>query len=187
MDKQTAELLTIINRLLASFPGGGRGEADDVIDGYLIGLGLLPVQFVAQAAQEYLSGAVPDHNMAFAPSPAQLGSRARKHWHAFLDAEKRHKEAVLQIEARDHSVDKTDESRARVKAKMEQAINGLAQSMRTDDARTVADEKRKADFAKRVDERFRPDDDRSATLERLGFEVGDADAEEGDWGQRGAA
>lgn len=187
MDKQTAELLTIINRLLASFPGANKAESADIIDGYLIGLGLLPVRFVAQAAQEFLSGSVPDHNMAFAPSPAQLGSRARKHWHAHLDAEKRHKTAVMQIERRDHGADKDDESRARVRAKMDEAVSGLAQSMRTDEAKAVADEKRRADFGKRADDRFRPDTDRYTTAKRLGFDVGDPDAESGDWGERRAS
>jgi len=45
----------------------------------------------------------------------------------------------------------------------------------------------RAAFEQRFRERFMPDQSREAVAERLGIEIGDPDAESGDWGERGAA
>lgn len=45
----------------------------------------------------------------------------------------------------------------------------------------------RAAFEQRFRERFVPDQSREAVAARLGIEIGDPDAETGDWGERGAA
>lgn len=167
MTTDQAQILVIINRVLAGFPSSSSATGDDVVDAYLIGLGQIPVPFVAKAAQEFLSGAVPGHNLAFAPSPAQFGERARKLWHADIEESQHRIQAVRQIEQRGEIVEKTPDSRERVRAMMADFAAKAAKTMRTDDAAEKAREREQVQA--RMDARFAPDSDPDAVAQRLGM------------------
>lgn len=92
-----------------------------------------------------------------------------------LDSERRAQKPMLPPP----DIDKTDESRERVRRMMQDQAAKLAEKMRSDDAKSAADAKRKAEFDRRLDERFRPDMDARATAQRLGFDVGDPDGGRG--------
>lgn len=124
--------MTIINRLLASFPSSAAGQGDDTLDGYLIGTRDVPVDFLALAAQRFLSGSVPGQHMTFPPTPAQLANEARDHWYRHLDAVREERRRLAPPEPEDHVI--TDEERARGIAAFERIKASLAASMRTDEA-----------------------------------------------------
>lgn len=135
---------------------------------------------IEAAVNAFLRGDVPGYNPRFAPTAPQLGTVVRRCRDNRLDSEHRSRPPALPAP----DVVKDDASRERVRALMQGAIENLATSMRTEEA---AGAKRKAETLARLDDRFRPDHDPIATAKRLGFQVGDPDAETGDWGERGAA
>lgn len=170
LDERTKAVLTIINRLLASFPGTASGSSDDALDGYLLGTAEIPPEFLAIAAQRFLAGSVAGQHMSFPPSPAQFATEARQHWYAAIERE-REEQLRLNPPRREHI---PAEERARVKAGFDDLAASLGATMRTEDA--TADARRKSIF-QRTNERFYPSMDEQAMKRRLGYSVGDADGE----------
>ena len=168
MSDETEAKLTIINRLLASFPATQSGSSDDVIDGYLLGCAEIPSQFMAVAAQRFLAGSVPGQHMAFPPSPAQLATTAREHWYMALEVEH------ARLPPPPPEPEPSPEERARVKAKFDALIAERTAQVRTDDA--AADRARRAVMA-RTNARFMPDMSDEEIHRRLGYTVGDRDAD----------
>jgi hypothetical protein len=135
---ENEKLLEIITRLLAPF-GLSAGQGDEALDGYLIGLRDVPLDYVAMAVANFLGGKVEraDHN--FAPKPPEVALEARRLWHHDLRLQE-----VAHPRLPPPDIEKTPESRARVKAKMAEFIHGIGESLRTDDAKAA--QRRKAIF-----------------------------------------
>lgn len=172
MSDETEAKLTIINRLLASFPATSSGSSDDVVDAFLLGCAEIPAHFLAIAAQRFLAGTVPGQHTAFSPSPAQLATVAREHWYMALEAE--HKK----LPPPPAPPEPSEEERERVKAGFDALVKDLAQRVQTDDAKEAA--RRKAIHDK-TNARFMPDMSDEALSARLGrkrgFDVGYSDDE----------
>lgn len=124
--------MTIINRLLASFPSTSGGQGDDALDGYLIGTRDVPTDFLAIAAQRFLAGSVPGQNMTFPPSPAQLANEARSHWYKHLDSVREERVRLAPPKAEDRVI--PDDERARGMEAFERMKANLGSSMRTEEA-----------------------------------------------------
>lgn len=167
-----AERLTIINRLLACFPATASGQGDDVVDGYLIGLSDIPLDFIAHAAKRFLGGQVPGQHSAFPPSPAQLATEARGLWYQELDRHRRDRLALAPPEANDIP----DDERERVRAGFEKLVADMAERARTEDA--AAEQRTRQQLAK-ANKYFMPDMSDAAVMERLmGYSVGSPESEE---------
>lgn len=168
MSDETEAKLTIINRLLASFPATSSGSSDDVVDAFLIGCSEIPAHFLAVAAQRFLAGTVPGQHTAFAPSPAQLATTAREHWYMALEAE--HKK----LPPPPPEPEPSPEERARVKAGFDALVADLAQRVTTVDAQEA---RRRKAIHDKTNARFMPDMSDEAMSRRLGrkagFTVGD--------------
>lgn len=142
----TNELKTksrIISDLLAPFPPQSGGDAKTIIAAYLKAVEPVPDRFVGEAAGRLLAGDVQRNNAAFAPSPTELALEAKRLWHKALDEDKRRVELRAQLEALPEP-EKTPESRARVKALVDQFVGNAAANMQMDDRE--ADKRRKALF-----------------------------------------
>jgi len=154
-----ANLLIIINRLLASFPAGQSGTGDEVVDAYMIGLSGIPAGHIAQASARFLQGQVEGHNPAFAPSPSQLAGEARRLWYRRIDEDRRDASGQQQIESRPEPLDENEIERR--KAFVAKAMSKLK---RTPDAeRDIEAEQRKARMAERTSADYldhRPIEDR---------------------------
>lgn len=171
MNDETEAKLTIINRLLASFPATQSGSSDDVIDGYLLGTASLPAAFLAVAAQRFLEGSVAGQHMVYPPSPAQLATEARVHWHRALDAGREVRRGLQPPDKQDIPEDE----RERVKAGFNKLIEDLSAKIVTDDA---GDARRRKAIFDRTNARFYPDMSPAVVRKRLGFSVGDPDGDE---------
>jgi hypothetical protein len=124
--------LTILNRLLASFPSSVGGQGDDALDGYLIGTRDIPVDYLAIAAQRFLAGQVTGQHQTFAPTPAQLASEARVHWHKAIDEQRAEQARLAPPKPKEWEI--SDEERARVAAKFDELRAQLAHNLETEDA-----------------------------------------------------
>lgn len=131
-NSEKLERLTIINRLLASFPSAQSGQGDDALDGYLIGTRDVPVDFLAVAAARFLAGTVPGQHMTFPPTPAQLANEAREHWYKALEAEREKQVRLNPPKPKEPEI--SPEERERVKAKFEAWAQSMARDKRTEDA-----------------------------------------------------
>lgn len=162
----------MISLLLASFPQFQNGDAETALTAYELAVADYTDADLADGVKAFIQGRVPGHNMAFAPTAPQLASACRRAMDSRLDDLRRHRSAVLQIEARDQDTPKNAENRARVAAMVASAVKNLT----IRDAAVEEDERARAAYLKRHDERFHG----------TAYTVGDADTE-GDMGQRGAA
>lgn len=133
--------------------------ADDVIDGYEIGLANIPVAYVAHAAQRFLAGEVPGQHTAFAPSPAQLASEARRHWHMALDGERRRRHPLPPPE-----IDRSPEARERVRRLTAEITARLGP-----DTGPSAAARQRRDLFTRTNARFAPDASEASIARRLGM------------------
>jgi hypothetical protein len=133
---------------------------------------------IEAAVSNFLNGSAPGVNPNFAPPAPAVASEVRRCMNQRLDSEHRRRPPALPAP----DVVRTPESMARVAAATKRAVENLASAMLTVDA---ADAKRRQKFQGRVHERFDPQTEREVA-ERLGYTVGDPDADEGDWGGRAA-
>jgi hypothetical protein len=118
--------------LLASFPSTQSGQGDDALDGYLIGTREIPVDFLAIAAQRFLSGSVPGQHMTFPPTAAQFATEARDHWYKALEAEREKQARLAPPKPKEPEI--SPEERARVKAKFDALVASMAHEKMTDQA-----------------------------------------------------
>ena len=164
----------MIGLLLSSFPNFQSGDAESALTAYELAVSDYTGEDMADAVKAFIQGRVPGHNMAFAPTAPQLASACRRAMDARLDDMRRHRSAVLQIEARDEAdTPKNAEMRARVAAMVASAVKNLT----IRDAAVEEDEAARASYLKRHDDRFHG----------VSYTVGDADADDGDMGQRAAS
>lgn len=138
---------------------------------YLHAVSIYETRDVIQGISDFITGNVPGHNPAFAPSAPQVGSAVRRAMERRVEAERLDR---LQLPPpADDFVQDPPEVRAKNKARLDDLAASLASSMQMDD--TVL-----RGIQQRTNARFDPD--------ALTYTVGDADAEAGDMGQsRGAA
>lgn len=135
---------------------------------YLEAIEPYEVRDINTAVTNFLTGAAPGHNPAFAPAAPQLAAECRRVLNLRLDHEQRMGLKRPRLPPPD--VVRSPESQARVKALAERTINDLASVLRTEDA---AEARRKSDFVARVHDRFQPDMSDDAVAERLmGWRVG---------------
>jgi hypothetical protein len=139
---------------------------------YFDAVALYEERDVEEAVENFLNGSAPGvSNFSFAPPAPVVGAEVRRVMNLRLDHEARIRKPALPPP----DIEKTDESRERVRLLAAQAIDKLASDLRTDDAAKTADRKKWQD---RMDRRFTPAQDESALRQRLGFEVGDRDGHE---------
>lgn len=120
-----------------------------------------------QGISDFITGNVPGHNPAFAPSAPQVGSAVRRAMERRLEAERLNRIA-LPPPPDDFEQD-PPEVRAKNRARLDALAAELASVMDMDRAPLRA-------LQKRTNARFDPP---------LGYSVGDADEENGDMGQLG--
>lgn len=153
---------------------------------YLHAVSIYETCDVIKGISDFITGSVPGHNPAYAPSAPQVGSAVRRAMERRLEAARLNKIA-LPPPADDFEQD-PPEVRARNKERLTQLIADIGKTIRTDDAEG---EQIKRDLQKRTRQRFAPSMEKRDMVERLGIQryfVGDdPEADDGDMGQRGAA
>lgn len=126
---------------------------------------------VEAAVEAFLTGAVPGHNAAFAPSAPQVGSACRRAMEKRLDIENRARRLRPALPAPE--IEKTPEQRAKAKAQVAEFVASVADSP----AAEATTKQRNAQWA-RVNARFDPPQDDASLMERLmGYSVGSPESE----------
>lgn len=169
----------LLKLLFSSFPPPPTDDADAALASYVLALDGYDLRDIEVAVKRLIRGEVPAHsNKAFAPTSAVLGAAVIEARNKRLESESR---GYVRNQLPPPTVERTDESRARVLAQMQQftATNG--------EAERIAEDARREGWAK-VNARF--DADLAAMpvsdrLKRLGYTTGDSDAD-GDMGSRAA-
>lgn len=180
-DEQVAAAL---ERLFSTYQQFGRSDdpADRVKAASAYFEAVLPYQVrdIEAAVTNFLNGSVPGVNLSFAPPAPAVGAEVRRVMNLRLDRESR---GVVRNQLPPPTIERTDESRARVMAQMQ------AFTATNADGDRIAEQARREGWAK-VNARFdadlaaMPDRER---LKRLGYTAGDPDADTGDMGQGKAA
>jgi hypothetical protein len=134
---------------------------------YFEAVSIYEVADIEQAITDFITGNVPGHNAAFAPSAPQVGSAVRRAMERRVERERLDRLALPPPP--DDFVQDPPEVRAKNRALMDQLAASLASQMDMDRAPL-------RDLQRRTNERFDPP----------AYSVGDPDAE-GDMGNRGAA
>ena len=142
---------------------------------------------VEQAVMDFITGNVPGHNPAFAPSAPQVGSAVRRAMERRLEAARLNKLALPPPP--DEWVDDAPDVKAKNKARLDALAADLAAVLRTEEAET---ERKRQQLHTKTNMRFDPSRDEASLSKRLGiggarFTVGDPDEQNGDMGNRGAA
>lgn len=153
---------------------------------YLHAVSIYETCDVIKGISDFITGSVPGHNPAYAPSAPQVGSAVRRAMERRLEAERLNKLALPP--PADDFVQDPPEVRARNKARLTQLIADIGKTIRTDDAEGA---RLKADLDERTRQRFAPSMDKRDMVQRLGIQsyfVGDdPEAEYGDMGQSRAS
>ncbi len=168
----------LLKLLFSTFPPPPSEDGDAQLAAYALALDGHAEQDIEAAVRKLIRGEVPGHNQSFAPSAAMLGSVVIERRNHRIDIESR---SFVRNQLPAPSIERTDESRARVAAKLQEGLVGLATTMLTPD---VEAERRRQEHTSKVFARFDPKSDREA-LERLGYSTGNSDVE-GDMGGKAA-
>lgn len=149
---------------------------------YLHSVSIYETEDVIQGISDFITGQVPGHNTAFAPSAPQVGSAVRRAMERRLEAA-RIGRLALPVPADDFEQD-PPEVRAKNRARLDALAESLASTMRTDEAEG---NRVRQQLAAKTNQRFAPSYDPADMAQRLGFggvryTVGDPDAENGDMG-----
>lgn len=177
MEQEAKEALIL--RLFRAYPGGENKISRETLNVYLKAVAFFNVPLIAEAIDRFSDGRVDRKSRAFVPSADELATEIRnvryeKGKHGAL-----RRDAIKQIEARDNDVEKTDHSRAFVKALVSKGIAALDEAAAIKEAETV-------DFVQqlmnRTNEVFMPPMDDESVRKRLGigvrYTVGDPDSRE---------
>jgi hypothetical protein len=156
MNNQKQEITAVLARLLGSFPATA-ADADMLLDGFLMATSDIPSRFVAKAAKEFLSGEIDGQNLTFAPTPAQLANRARKHWDTAAKARALEDRRNQQLLASGHEISMVE--RQRNQHRFAEIIANIADNSLTDDA--------ERDRKKTARKKFVPDMESGALSARL--------------------
>lgn len=115
-------LIRHVSLMLSGFPANSDPELAAMA--YIASVRDVPEQYVADACDAFLRGAISRDNAAFAPSAAELAGEARRRWSRDIEFENREQRTRLQIE--DRSTPLTAEELARRSAQVEEAKARLA-------------------------------------------------------------
>ncbi len=169
-----------LERLFSTYPQFGRSDdpADRVkaASVYFEALATYEAQDIEGAVANLLSGRAPGVNAAFPPPAPVVAAETRRVMNLRLDALSRRYAPRNQLPA--PTIERTDESRANVKAMVEAVVAVDTEAQR------IAEEARREGWAK-VNARFDADLTSDTMLERLGYTTTDSDVE-GDMGGRAA-
>lgn len=182
-DHQTA----LVSLLLGSFPNFQSGDGEAALAAYEIVLSAADERDLQPGVMMLINGEVVGHDGRFAPTAPQLAKAIRQAMNKRVDAENARRAALPAPD--DEWVDDAPEVKARNKARMDQLAADLAAVLRTDEAET---ERKRQQLHTKTNMRFDPSRDEASLSKRLGiggarFTVGDADEQNGDMGERGAA
>lgn len=125
------------------------------------------------AVTTLIKGVAPGVKPGYLPPPAVVGSECRRQMNLRLDRE--HRERRLRPALPPPDIEHSPESRANVKAMVEQAVANIAEVTRTDDAAATLRRNQQWD---RTHERFMPEMDEHEIARRLGFTTGDPEDHE---------
>jgi len=139
---------------------------------YFEAVSIYEAQDVEAGIADLLSGSVPGHNPSYVPPAPVVASATRRAMERRTDRLAREKALHPRLPPPD--VEKTPESRARVKAMVNGLVNNFAEQHRTEDAAAA---KRKHDRLVKANARFVDYNDEDAMRERLGYSVGDREGE----------
>lgn len=188
MTPDTAQATRALEGLFRTYPGFKADDLTATIKTYLHAVSIYETRDVIQGISDFITGNVPGHNAAFAPSAPQVGSAVRRAMERRVEAERLDRLA-LPPPPDDFEQDPPD-VRARNKARMDALAEQLAANLRTEEAEN---DRKRAEMNRKANNRFDPSQDAADMSRRLGiggarFTAGDPDAE-GDMGNstRGAA
>lgn len=167
MTPDPAQATKALEGLFRTYPGFRSDDLAATLKTYLHAVSIYETRDVIQGISDFITGNVPGHNPAFAPSAPQVGSAVRRAMERRLEAERLNRIA-LPPPPDDFEQD-PPEVRAKNRARLDALAADLAKAMEMDFAGL-------RDLQKRTNARFDPP---------LGYSVGDADAEAGDMGQLG--
>ena len=183
----TSHQQALVSLLLGSFPNFQSGDGEAALAAYEIVLTASDERDLQPGVMMLINGEVAGHDGRFAPTAPQLAKAIRQAMNKRVDEENARRAALPPPE--DEWVDDTPEIKARNKARLDQLAADLAATLRTEEAET---ERQRQQLHAKTNMRFDPATDEASLSARLGigrarFTVGDADAEAGDMGNRGAA
>lgn len=161
------------------WPSQAQDDGEDLLRAYLLAVEDYAVGDVEAAVDELVKGTAPGVSPSFRPKPSETGAECRRQMNLRLESEARARRPALPPP----DVVRSPESRARVAAMAQRAIEDIASTMLTPDAETS---RRRQRFNERMQVRFDPKTEREA-LARLGYSVGDPDGEDGTMGGEYAA
>lgn len=168
-----------LERLFRTYPSQAKGDSEFEIARnrvasakvYFDAVAPYAADDVEDAVQAFLTGSVPGHNAAFAPSAPQVGSACRRAMEQRLDIVNRARRLRPALPA--PPIEHTDEERQRAKAKVAEFVASVSDDPA--DEATIAI--RNARWAK-VNARFAPPMDDHSVMERLlGYSVGSPESE----------
>jgi hypothetical protein len=172
----------LVSLLLGSFPNFQSGDAEAALAAYEIVLSQADERDLQPGVMMLINGEVAGHDGRFAPTAPQLAKAIRQAMNKRVDEENARRAALPAPD--DEWVDDPPEVKARNKARLDQLAADLAATLRTEEAET---ERKRLELGNRTNARFAPSFDQRDMARRLGFSVGDPDAEAGDMGERAAS
>jgi hypothetical protein len=116
--------LADINRLLSGYPPGNWTDPEQALRSYLLAVDDYPAQDVEAAVVALIKGVAPGVNPGFLPPPAVVGAECKRQNNLRCEREARDKRLHPALPPPD--VERTPESRARVKAMIDQTVANLA-------------------------------------------------------------
>ena len=178
MEEQHRKVVAL-ERLFRTYPSFGKGETAEEVardrmakaEVYLAAVEPYQAADVESAVSAFITGTVPGHNPAFAPTAPEVGSATRREMEHRVGSEVRARKPALPPPDIEHS----EESRARIKALVAGCVASLTSITAAEDE---ARELEKAERWQRTHVAFVPDLDEAAMAARLGFTVGDRDGDE---------
>lgn len=168
MTPDTTQATKALEALFRTYPGFRADDLAATVKTYLHAVSIYETRDVIQGISDFITGNVPGHNPAFAPSAPQVGSAVRRAMERRLESERLSK-LSLPPPADDFEQD-PPEVRAKNRARLDALAASLASTMDMDKAPL-------RDLQNRTNAYFDP---------AARYTVGDPDAE-GDMGQMGAA
>lgn len=172
MTPDTAQATKALEALFRTYPGFRADDLTATVKTYLHAVSIYETRDVIKGISDFITGNVPGHNPAFAPSAPQVGSAVRQAMDRRLDSERRTQMGRPRLPPPD--IEKSPESRARIKAKVDALVANLTFACEAE----MTDSAMLRRAAERHDAYFAP---------TLRYSVGDPDAEHGDMGQREAS
>jgi len=131
MDNRDTRIAAALERLFRTYPQSDRGDAGDVTRErverfkiYVEALGMYDIRDIEAAVQSFLSGSAPGVNAAFLPAAPMVAAETRRLMNLRVDRENLDRRLHPALPPPD--VERSPESRARVKALIDSAVTNLA-------------------------------------------------------------